>query len=290
MIAGRRPFGGETNLDALISTSERAAAACELRAGAPLRFSGSSRRRPKEQDERYQTIKDDDRSEEPSRGTRVRSKREGSRSTDLDAGKDVTTPIQQLAVTGSAQAIPTSPIRKPRFVGAVIGALVVAVIGIVAVKFWLSSAPASSNAPPPPAIERVLNYWVTVQKYRDGRAYEEPFRLPGEINFEKHYRVRLHFGSPQDGHLYIFNEGPPSNGQVPPLNVLFPSPTANNGSSLVPGGQTVDIPKQSWFRFDQEKGTEKLWLVWSAIANPELECDEGVRERKGPGCHRQPGS
>ena len=83
--------------------------------------------------------------------------------------------------------------------------------------------------------------------------------------------MRLHFGSPQDGHLYIFSEGPPRNGEVPPLNVLFPSPTANDGSSLVLSSQTVDIPKQSWFQFDKEEGTEKIWLVWSADSVPELE-------------------
>jgi hypothetical protein len=167
--------------------------------------------------------------------------------------------------------------------------LILAVIGIVVVKAWLSPAPTRSNIPPPAAIERSLNYWVTVQKYRDGKPYGEPFRLPGEILFEKDYRVRLHFGSSQDGHLYIFNEGPPRNGEAPPLNVLFPSPTANNGLSLVSSSETIDIPKQSWFRFDQEEGTEKLWLVWSANGIPELEAAKEFANDKDRGVIGSPG-
>jgi hypothetical protein len=146
---------------------------------------------------------------------------------------------------------------------------------------WLPSAPPRFDAPPP--AERALNYWVTVQKYRDGKPYKDPFKLPGEILFEKDDQVRLHVGSPQDGHLYIFNEGPPHNGEAPPLNVLFPSPTANNGLSLVASGQTVDIPKQSWFRFDQEEGTEKLWLVWSANSITELEATKQFANDKDRG-------
>lgn len=153
---------------------------------------------------------------------------------------------------------------------------------------WLSSAPTPSNVPPPAAVERALNYWVTVQKYRDGKPYREPFKLPGEILFEKDDQVRLHVGSPQDGHLYIFNEGPPINGEAPPLNVLFPSPTANNGLSVVSSGETIDIPKQSWFRLDQEEGTEKLWLVWSVQAIPDLEATKQFANEKDRGVINSP--
>jgi hypothetical protein len=174
-------------------------------------------------------------------------------------------------------------------VRAVIGALIVVVIGIVGVKMWLPSSSPRSDVPPPAAVERALNYWVTVQKYRDGKAYKDPFRLPGEILFEKDDQVRLHFRSPQDGYLYIFNEGPARDGEAPPLNVLFPSPTSNDGLSLVSSGQTVDIPKQSWFRFDQEEGTEKLWLVWSARSITELEATKQFANDKDRGVIGSPG-
>src|SRR6185503_14166531 len=92
-----------------------------------------------------------------------------------------------------------------------------------------------------------------------------------------------------DGHLYIFNEGPPINGEVPPLNVMFPSPTANNGLSLVSSGETIDIPKQSWFRLDQEEGTEKVWLVWSANSIPDLEATKQFANEKDRGEIGSPG-
>jgi hypothetical protein len=244
----------------------------------------------KNREDRYQTIKDMWIDLKNLREELVfEAKRESSRAPEMSPAEAATTSIQQSVVTESARAIPTSSLRKRRLARAVIGALIVVVIGIAGVKMWLPSVPPRSDVPPPAAVEQALNYWVTVQKYRDGKPYEEPFRLPGEINFEKGYRVRLHFGSPQDGHLYIFNEGPPRNGEAPPLNVLFPSPTANNGLSLVSSGQSIEIPKESWFRFDQEAGTEKLWLVWSAKSIAELEATKEFANDKDLGVIGSPG-
>jgi len=290
MLAGRRPFGGETNLDALISTLEKEPpplASCAP--GVPLELQRVvSKALRKNREDRYQTIKDlwidlKNLREELA----FEAKRERSSPPEMRPAEAATTSIQESVVTESARAIPTSSLRKPRRARAVIGVLLVVLIGIVGVKMWLPSAPPRSDAPPP--AERALNYWVTVQKYRDGKPYREPFKLPGEILFEKDDQVRLHVGSPQDGHLYIFNEGPPINGEAPPLNVLFPSPTANNGLSVVSSGETIDIPKQSWFRLDQEEGTEKLWLVWSVQAIPDLEATKQFANEKDRGVINSPG-
>jgi hypothetical protein len=242
----------------------------------------------KDREERYQTIKDmwvdlKNLREELA----FEAKLERSNPPAMSSPEPVTTAVEEAVVAGTAQEPPGS-LRKRWLAPAVIGAVIVAVIGIAGLKGWLSSAPAPSNVTPAVVVERGLSYWVTVQKYRDGKPFGEPFRLPGEILFEKDYRVRLHFTSPQLGHLYIFNEGPPRNGEVAPLNVLFPSPTANNGVSLVASGQTVDIPKQSWFRFDQEEGTEKLWLVWSANAIEELEKTSAFANDKDLGVINSP--
>jgi len=292
MLAGRRPFGGDTTLDSLISTIEKEPpplASCAPEVPAELQRIVSKALR-KDREDRYQTIKDmwvdlKNLREELA----FEAKRERSNPPESSVAEPVTTSDQQSVVTDSVKAIPALSHRRPQVARAVIGAVIIVAIGIAGVKMWLSSAPTPSSAPPPAAVERALNYWVTVQKYRDGKPYGEPFRLPGEILFEKDYRVRLHFGSPEDGHLYIFNEGPVRNGETPPLNVLFPSPTANNGLSLVSSGQTVDIPKLSWFRFDQEEGTEKLWLVWSAKSIPELEATKQFANDKDRGVIGSPG-
>ena len=145
---------------------------------------------------------------------------------------------------------------------------------VLGVTLWRKSppdVPAPQVAAPVARTERRISYWLTVQKYRGGQAYQAPSRLAGEAVFENYDRVRLNFRSPQDGHLYILNEGPARDGAAPSLSVLFPSPTANGGGSLLAAGRELQVPEQSWFRFDDAAGTEKLWLVWSASSLPVLE-------------------
>jgi len=55
------------------------------------------------------------------------------------------------------------------------------------------------------------------------------------------------------------------------LVVLFPSPRMNGGSSFLPATQLVQIPQESWFKFDTQQGVEKLWLVFSEQPVEELE-------------------
>ncbi len=56
------------------------------------------------------------------------------------------------------------------------------------------------------------------------------------------------------------------------MNILFPSPTSNHGSARLAGDQTVTIPDGGdGFVVDEEKGVEKLWIIWSAGAQPRLD-------------------
>jgi hypothetical protein len=98
----------------------------------------------------------------------------------------------------------------------------------------------------------------------------------------KDYRIRLTLNSPESGRLYLLNEGPPAEGEeTPTFNLLFPSQTANNGSVLVKEKQQIQIPEQSWFQFDAEQGTEKIWLIWSENDVPELEAVKGFASAEG---------
>jgi serine/threonine protein kinase len=189
-------------------------------------------------------------------------------------------------------------LRRKRLVP--LAALVlVLVAGLIVAGSWSRfsrSTVVGPATPPVAAAERKLGYWMTVQKYRNGQPFENPFRLAGEINFEKEYRVRLNVSSTQPGYLYILNEGPPpAHGQGPrpgspagepdssSLVVLFPSTTANDGLSYLAANQRVEIPQITWFEFDAEQGTEKLWLVFSANAVPELEAVKQFATRKEQG-------
>ena len=135
----------------------------------------------------------------------------------------------------------------------------------------------------------MVSYWITVQKYRDGKAYHDPFRLRDDINFEKDYRIRLNIASSQSGRLYLLNEGPAGADQIPTFNVLFPSETANSGSALVRASQQIQIPQQSWFQFDEQQGTEKIWLVWAEKEVPEMEAVKGFANSRDRGVISSPG-
>jgi hypothetical protein len=158
--------------------------------------------------------------------------------------------------------------------------LVIALVGmaiftaaIFGIYSWRASRAKQNKpavvAPPVPVAERTLTYWVTVQKYKDGKPYQGPFTLAGEINFEQSYQIRVNVQSAQAGYLYVLNEGPESG--RPEFVVVFPSVTANNNSPFVPAKQVVQIPDKTWLQFDSEQGVEKLWLVFSQDAVPELE-------------------
>src|SRR5260370_41883638 len=53
--------------------------------------------------------------------------------------------------------------------------------------------------------------------------------------------------------------------------------------------QRVEIPQESWFTFDAEEGTEKLWLIFSANALPELEAVKQFANPKDQGLIRDAG-
>jgi len=58
---------------------------------------------------------------------------------------------------------------------------------------------------------------------------------------------------------------------------------------VVSSRETIDIPKQSWSRLDQEEGTEKLWLVWSVQAIPDLEATKQFANENDRGVINSPG-
>ena len=115
--------------------------------------------------------------------------------------------------------------------------------------------------------QRTLAYWLTVQKMRDGKPYQEPFQSSGQEIFESDYKFRLNISSSQSGYLYVFNDGPDE------LTIIYPTPNTNNGSPKLDADQ---ITQTNWNTFAGKTGTEKLWIVWSASAVKELEAAKDV--------------
>ncbi len=299
MAAGRMPFEAATSLDTLVAILEKEPAsldqfAPEIPAEYQRIISKALRKDP---EERYQTVKDLLIDLKTFREELLFEKKlSRSRPPRSDIGLPVpavneAAATNQVVVVGTdadklVSATPTRS-RVPLTVALVV--ISVAVVGIAGLALWQrrASAPTTSNVAA--KIERTLSYWITVQKYRDGKPFEKPFRLRDDINFEKDYRLRLNINSPQNGSLYLLNEGPVEADQTPSFNVMFPTTSTNNGSALVTQNQQIQIPEQSWFNFDGQEGTEKIWLVWAEKDVPELEAVKGFANAKDRGVISSPG-
>ncbi len=299
MAAGRIPFAGATSADALVSILEKEPEPlAECAPGLPAEFERIvTKALRKNREERYQTIKDlliDLKSlkEELTFAQKLeRSRPPQSRvgSAMRPAATESLTPEHQAAVATNARLSQKAVRSKRRTMAVVLGVIGLAVLGIGGTILWRrgTSAPVTTNSAP--SVQRTISYWVTVQKYRDGKPFQEPFRLRDDINFEKDYRIRLTVHSPESGRLYLLNEGPPAADQTPTFNVMFPSTSANNNSAILTANQEIQIPEQTWFSFDNQQGTEKIWLVWAEKDVPELEAVKGFANPKDRGVIGSPG-
>jgi hypothetical protein len=262
MVAGKAPFSGATSSHTIVEILEKDPVPLSKLGNAPPELERIVEKAlAKSPDERYQSAKDmliDLRSLKKRMDMEVEIQRTASHTT-------------SIAVNRTEEVDP----RKKRVLLVAVIGMAIVTAGIFGISKWRASR-ARANAPvtPPgataPVNERTLTYWITVQKFRDKKPFQDPFTIPGEMIFEEDYQIRLSFSSPQNGHLYILNEGPVAT-SAPEFNVVFPSSTANKGSSSIAAGQVTQIPEQSWLKFDAQQGTEKLWLVFSEDVVPELE-------------------
>ena len=264
MIAGAVPFTGATSSHTIVQILEKDPIPLSKLGNAPPELERIvEKAMAKSPDERYQTAKD-----------MLIDLRSLKRRIDVELEIQRTSSYTTSIPAVDTQEVGLDPRKKRVLVIALIGMAIVTA-GIIGISMWRSSR-ATSNTPvaPPatqvPANDRTLTYWITVQKFRDKKPFQGPFTIPGEMIFEEDYQIRLSFSSPQAGYLYILNEGPAAT-SAPEFNVVFPSSTANKGSSLLAAGQVTQIPEQSWLEFDSQQGTEKLWLVFSEDVVPELE-------------------
>jgi serine/threonine protein kinase len=284
MLTGVRPFTGPTTSHTLVQIIEKDPPAFNktLAQQAPDELQRILRKAlAKSLDERYQTAK--------------------------DMLIDLRSLRRQLEGTTEASSEPDLGAKQKRVLWFALAAMLVFTAAYFAFSVWRSSRARSNvvNAPAPVAAavpERVLTYWITVQKFREGK-YQKPFTVAGEINFEARDQIRLNVRSPQNGYLYVLNEGPReaattghegtptgregtttgTNEGPPQFVILFPSPSANKGSSQLSAGQEVLIPEETWLQFDAQQGVERLWLVFTEEAVPELESVKEFANRKQRG-------
>jgi len=115
----------------------------------------------------------------------------------------------------------------------------------------------------------------------------------GNIIFGNGWRFRFNLKPSQPGALYLLNAGPGKTGALE-YNILFPLPQRNGHTwqeQSLDARLAADQTMQSdWYRFVDQQGVEKLWIIWSAQPIPEL--DEVFRQaaanKQNPGVVADP--
>jgi len=188
------------------------------------------------------------------------------------------------------EPVTTTPLptpAKPTFNLKVIAAIIIALIAIPTAYFVSGSIGAmfGIGEPVPPVVaenpraSRQIAYYLMVQKMRDGKPFEAPFKSSGQEVYESGYRFTLNFQSDADGHIYVFNEGKDQQGNLGYF-LIFPTLNVNNNSSKIPAGQTIETAPNG---FGGTRGTEIMWLVWSAQKRDDLEAVwQGLEDKRKP--------
>jgi hypothetical protein len=89
-----------------------------------------------------------------------------------------------------------------------------------------------------------------------------------DTNFRSGDRIRLHVDANTSGYLYVVMQG--SSGT---WKLLFPSAEVAGGSNLVHKGESRQIPSgdRGQFVFDEQAGSEKLFIVLTRQPEPDLD-------------------
>ena len=137
----------------------------------------------------------------------------------------------------------------------------VALLGALGFAVWKFMVPIATHE---------LQYFFTVQRSRNEQDFGQAFRSAGNVIFETDYKVALNVTSPQQGYLYVLNEAMDAEKGKKTIVILSPQAGAE-WDSKIGQGQTVRIPKESWFQMDQATGTEICYVVWSVVPVQEIE-------------------
>jgi hypothetical protein len=85
----------------------------------------------------------------------------------------------------------------------------------------------------------------------------ETSRVTTERVFSSGERILLHVVSSVDGDIWVYQRAPDGR-----TVTLFPDKRIRDGNAhIVKGVDTILPSPTSWFRFDNQSGTEELWLV-----------------------------
>ncbi len=250
MIAGQRPFDAPNRLDIMASVLDREPPAItSARPDCPPALATLvTRMLGKDRDARPQSM--------------------------AEVGRD----LQQIA-----ESLREAPAAKS-WTGPRVAAIAALAMIVLALGAWALMKPGRSSASPPVdpprsaatsagvvPVARSLEFWLDVQRMRDGKPYKEQFLSSGREIFDPGDKFKLHASSAQPGRLYIVNEGPGARG-TKTLRLLYPDSGSEGatGQRLAPGTPIGTV----WYVFDDQSGPEHLeyfWIVSSPDPVPALE-------------------
>lgn len=181
--------------------------------------------------------------------------------------------VMEIQTVQVAKPVPT-PDKILRHVRWVLPVVFLAALGAVAAAFFAMNAINRENPPVSPATtveaaagqEHQFSYYLMVQKVKNGKDFEEPYRSSGQETVETGYKVRMNFIPDADGYMYILNEGKNDVNETV-FSLLFPTTIRNNGLSKITSGQTIDAPA----KVKGKRGTEFFWVIWTKVQNPDVE-------------------
>jgi hypothetical protein len=149
-----------------------------------------------------------------------------------------------------------------------IGAALIGTVAFFALRpRVVTPPPVTAPVVEAPLREQSLTYWLTVQKMGNNKPVGEPFDSAGDVIFGNGWKFRFNIQPAQNGALYLLNEGPGPDNKTE-YNVLFPNPEDNRGLADLAANQQLNA---GWFRFVDQTGAEKLWLVWASKAPADLD-------------------
>ena len=189
-----------------------------------------------------------------------------------------------------------APVVKPFYKRAPLIAACLAIVALAVAGAWfgLKSKPKPSSPAVNPATvthvgpEQSLSYWLTVQKMLNDKPLGKPMESVGNIIFGNGWKFRFNVRPAQAGALYLLNAGPGKTGALE-YNILFPLPQRNGHTwqeqkldARLAANQTM---QSDWYRFVDQQGVEKLWIIWAAQPIPELDAifSQAAANKENPG-------
>jgi hypothetical protein len=101
-----------------------------------------------------------------------------------------------------------------------------------------------------------------LKRSQDGR-YDE---VDTDTVFRSGDKIRVTVESNDNSHLYIVQQGSSKT-----WNLLFPNEETEQGSNRIHRNREYEIPAGGRFTFDEQPGAEKMFIILSRRAEPDLE-------------------